>query len=190
MRALTFVSLASLAFLAACGSQQDQDASVPPENEGSAIGRIEVGSALLRDKDGTEVGTATLAKTSDNLSLALNLKGLPPGEHALHFHTRGLCEGPDFKTAGGHLNPEGNTHGKLSPGGKHLGDLPNVTVAEDGTISKTLTLGWAFDQVDSAIFDEDGTAIMLHEGPDDYKTDPAGAAGPRIACGVLTRTSN
>lgn len=87
------------------------------------------------------------------------------------------------------MNPGGNTHGKLSPGGKHLGDLPNVTVAEDGTVSQKLMLDWTFDQVESAIFDEDGTAIMLHEGPDDYKTDPAGAAGPRIACGVVMRTS-
>lgn len=190
MRALALIPLTTCAVLTACGSQQDQDATLGAIDEASTTDTIEVGLAQLRDKDGTEVGTAILTKNSDSFSLALNLKDLPAGEHGLHFHTSGLCEGPEFTSAGGHLNPEGNTHGKLSEGGQHLGDLPNITIGADGTLTQNIALTWGADANAEALFDSDGTALMVHAGPDDYITDPAGDAGPRIACGILLPTDS
>lgn len=185
MRSLALFPLTASLALVACNEAAQQ----PSKEVSDEVVSQEFANAAIYDADGKELGSATFSGTGDGTNLSLELVGISPGEHAFHLHTTGLCEGPDFTSAGGHLNPGGNTHGKLSPGGKHLGDLPNVTVAEDGTVSQKLMLDWTFDQVESAIFDEDGTAIMLHEGPDDYKTDPAGAAGPRIACGVVMRTS-
>jgi Cu-Zn family superoxide dismutase len=146
-------------------------------------------TATIRDLDGNEVGTATLTEGAEGVVVAVELHDLPAGTHALHVHETGLCE-PPFDSAGGHAKGGGKKHGILSPGGMHEGDLPNVHVPESGSLrvdafAAGATLG-AGDDGRLAILDDDGAAIVLHAGADDYATDPAGAAGDRIACGVIT----
>jgi Cu-Zn family superoxide dismutase len=116
-----------------------------------------------------------------------NVSGQASGEHGIHLHTTGKCEAPGFTSAGGHLNPTEHQHGSLNPAGPHVGDLPNIIVGPDGNgmIESRLT-GTAADIL-ANLFDADGTAIVLHAGPDDYKTDPSGNSGGRIACGALLR---
>ncbi|MBV7265788.1 superoxide dismutase family protein [Erythrobacter ani] len=149
-----------------------------------------IAAAELTDRQNDPVGRVILVRSEDALSLKLELGGLEPGVKAFHLHTTADCSAPDFTSAGGHLNPDGNTHGSLSEGGKHLGDLPNITVGEDGTVDETFALSGTAADVLAAIFDADGTAVMIHQGPDDYVSDPAGAAGPRIACGELVLNSD
>ena len=122
------------------------------------------------------------------LRITATAAGLPPGPHGFHVHTTGKCDAPGFTTAGGHLNPMGKMHGTDNPMGSHLGDLPNLIVRADGTASLSRRLSGDAATLTSALFDADGTAIVVHAGPDDYKTDPSGNSGARIACGVLTKS--
>lgn len=179
MKPLVFTAILAAASLSACQSE--------PEIEGPlSDNSVTHASALVSNALGEDVGSVLLQSDSDHVFLALELRELEPGTKALHLHTTGACESPDFASAGGHLNPTGATHGELSEGGKHLGDLPNVVIAEDGQLSARINIGIPNQGILEAINDSDGTAVMLHAGPDDYISDPAGAAGPRIACGVLT----
>ena len=143
--------------------------------------------AVLVHTDGSYAGKAMLAKRYGHLILVVDLAGLTPGEHGLHFHTIGTCKSPDFKSAGDHLNPAGHQHGKLNSMGSHLGDLPNVTVDAHGNVMTQLALDQLPAQLMPEIFDTDGTAIVVHLSADDYLTDPSGNSGARIACGVLQR---
>jgi Cu-Zn family superoxide dismutase len=154
-------------------------------NTEQAVPAQELATADLSDSDGNKLGIVTLFRADSTASLEVDLQGIEPGTKAFHLHSVGACEGPDFTSAGGHLNPEGKAHGKLSDGGKHLGDLPNLDISDDGSVRVTIKIEGAAGEIVNAIQDEDGTAVMVHAGPDDYKSDPAGAAGPRIACGVL-----
>ena len=146
-----------------------------------------VGEAALAFANGLPAGTVQLMSNGQTVSVAVAAVGLPAGEHGFHLHTTGKCEAPDFKSAGGHLNPGNATHGSLSPGGKHLGDMPNLKAGANRTGSAEVELEGDARTVLADIFDADGTAVVIHAGPDDYRTDPAGDAGARIACGVLKR---
>lgn len=146
-----------------------------------------IGFAAISSASGEELGMVNLSSLEGKITLAVRLKGISPGSHGFHFHAVGACQGPDFTSAGGHLNPMGKAHGRLNPSGAHLGDLPNIEVAQNGSASLEIAIDGKASDLLPALFDADGTAVMVHAGPDDYRSDPAGAAGPRIACGVLER---
>ncbi len=143
-------------------------------------------SATLKSADGKDVGSVKLAQLPDGVLLTLAVKGLPTGEHAFHVHAVGKCE-PPFTSAGGHFNPAGKKHGILVAEGHHAGDMPNLHVPQGGeltveVVNAAITLAKGKP---NSVFDADGSAIVIHAGADDYKSDPAGAAGGRIACGVI-----
>ena len=143
----------------------------------------------LKTSSGQDAGTATFKETKKNkLEIKLAFKNLPMGDHAVHIHQKAVCDAPDFKTAGGHFNPDAKQHGTMNPMGHHNGDLPqNVTVGGDGTAKATFTVDYLTMGTATAndILENGGTSIMVHEKPDDMKTDPTGNAGNRIACGVI-----
>ena len=154
-----------------------------------SIPAMRVGQATLSFADGLPAGTAQLYRDGVGLRLAVAVSGLAPGSHGYHLHAVGKCEGPDFSSAGGHLNPADHKHGALAPGGPHVGDLPNLTVGASGSGASTEALSGNRDALLADIFDGDGTSVIIHADPDDYRTDPSGNAGKRLACGVLRRVS-
>lgn len=143
-----------------------------------------IGWAKLQDAKGADAGTVKLfAGTDGAIHGVADVTGATPGEHGIHLHTTGKCEGPAFTTAGGHLNPDGKQHGLQNPQGAHQGDLPNIVVGADGKGHATFTA----HTTEAAIFDADGTALVVHAAPDDGKTDPSGNSGARILCGVIEK---
>ena len=144
--------------------------------------------AEMRNAAGQVVGNATFTQIGSALRVLLEVQGLPPGAKAVHVHAVGRCEAPSFNSAGDHFNPLNRQHGALNPAGPHGGDLPNITIGSDGrgrlestTELMTLSSGAA------SIFDGDGSTLIVHAAPDDFKTDPTGNSGARLACGVVTR---
>jgi Cu-Zn family superoxide dismutase len=143
----------------------------------------------LKDAKAASVGMAMISAAKDGgISIDLDVKGLAPGEHAVHIHSVAKCEGPGFTTAGPHFNPANKKHGLQSPDGPHAGDMMNFTVAANGT-AKVTVVNKAVTMADGAnsIYANGGTALMIHAAADDMKTDPGGAAGDRIACGVIVK---
>jgi Cu-Zn family superoxide dismutase len=147
---------------------------------------------MLKDAAGKDVGMAKLSDGAGGkgVKIALTLKGLPAGEHALHFHAVAKCEGPAFTTAGGHFNPDTHHHGinNAESPKPHAGDMANFTVGPKGTykatvINSAVTLG----DGPTSLYTGGGTALMIHAKADDLKSDPAGNAGDRIACGTITK---
>jgi len=144
--------------------------------------------ATLKDAQGKTLGEATLRDSPAGVLVKLDLQGVPPGTHAFHIHTVGKCDAPDFMTAGGHFNPTTMKHGLLASGGPHAGDMPNVFVPADGKLSvEVLDANVILAAGAKSVFDADGSALMLHATADDYTSDPAGNAGARLACGVVTQ---
>lgn len=143
----------------------------------------------LKDAQGKSVGSAVLwSGKTPGVSMQLELHDLPPGEHALHFHQKAQCDAPDFKSAGPHFNPDGKKHGLENPEGHHAGDMNNFVVNAKGKAklkveNKDVTLG----DDSHSLFSNGGTALVIHAKADDLKSDPAGNAGDRIACGVITK---
>jgi superoxide dismutase, Cu-Zn family len=145
-------------------------------------------TAELKNAQGQGVGYATLSQVPDGVRVLIEARGLPPGPHGVHIHAVGKCDPPQFTSAGGHFNPEGKQHGFENPAGPHAGDLPNITIAADGTGRlESLNRDVRLDGGPHTLFDADGSAVVVHAGPDDFKTDPAGNSGARIACGVITK---
>jgi Cu-Zn family superoxide dismutase len=147
-----------------------------------------LGQATLRLASGLPAGTAQLLSSGSQVTLSIVAAGLAEGAHGVHLHMVGACNAPDFASAGGHLNPAGRQHGSENPAGPHLGDLPNIVVGGAGAGTVSATLPGTREEVLAHLFDADGTAVVVHAGADDYRTDPSGNSGGRIACGMLTPT--
>lgn len=145
------------------------------------------GRAEIKSADGKAVGVLLLEETPNGVIITADLQNLPAGVHAFHIHETGKCEAP-FKTAGAHFNPMGKKHGMKSTDGHHAGDLPNVHVPDGGKVRfEAMAHGVTLKSGEkNSLMDADGSAFVLHAAADDNKTDPAGAAGDRIACGVVT----
>ena len=142
----------------------------------------------LSDAKGQSIGTATLTADPGGVKITLAVKGLAAGDHAIHIHETAKCDGPDFKSAGGHFNPDHKKHGKDNPDGAHAGDMPNFTAdAKGGSTAAVIAPGITLDDGPHSVFTNGGTALVIHAKGDDLKTDPAGAAGDRVACGLIAK---
>ena len=152
----------------------------------SSAASAQSGKATLKDAGGKEVGSAQLSQTPHGVLVRLTLKGVPAGEHAFHVHQTGKCE-PPFTTAGGHFNPGNKKHGIMAGDGPHAGDMPNLHIPSDGALEiEVVNAAVTLDKdKPNSLFKPEGTALIIHAGKDDYKTDPTGDAGGRIACGVI-----
>lgn len=147
-----------------------------------------VATADLKSGTGQSVGVATLTEVPGGVRIVIDVKDLPPGQKGVHIHEVGKCEGPQFTSAGGHFNPDKKQHGTMNPQGPHAGDLPNISIEGSGagrleTTTNRVTLGSG----PKSVFDGDGSAIVIHAAPDDFKTDPTGNSGGRSVCGVIVK---
>jgi Cu-Zn family superoxide dismutase len=173
--------------LAAACATSGSSAGSAASNSASNSASSSPGSAqaTIRDQSGRVLGTLTVTEVGRGFVTSGGLEHLPPGIHGIHLHTIGACEG-SFTSAGGHWNPTGHQHGFENPRGPHLGDLQNITAAADSTAEVAVNnRGGGVLRGVNGLLDGDGAAIVVHAGPDDYRTDPAGNSGARIACGVL-----
>lgn len=152
-----------------------------------AAGPARLATAALQNASGLPAGSAVIVGLGDTLTLNVVAAGISPGPHGIHLHMVGDCTSPAFTSAGGHLNPGGHQHGTDNPAGSHLGDLPNIVADTNGAATLSVALRGSRAQIEGALFDADGTAVIIHAAADDYKTDPTGNSGARIVCGVLKR---
>jgi Cu-Zn family superoxide dismutase len=148
--------------------------------------QAQTGKAVLKSADGKNVGSAELTQLPQGVLIKLSLNGLPAGEHAFHVHGAGKCE-PPFTSAGGHFNPDTKKHGIMAAEGHHAGDMPNLHIPSDGALSvEVVNASVTLEKgKPNSLYGPNGTALIVHAGKDDYKTDPTGEAGGRIACGVV-----
>lgn len=156
-----------------------------PAPNGSSDGPMTAEADLIHLR-GARVAQATASQSGDTIRIRVDAVGLPAGTYGVHIHTAGRCELPDFSSAGPHWNPGAQQHGRNNPLGMHLGDLPNLMVGADGRGTLEIAVaGATISGRGAALLDQDGAAIIVHERPDDYRTDPSGDSGARIACGTF-----
>ena len=188
---LTFLSAGALAACAGDDAADDDalgtdtlTATPAPADTGMAGQMV---MAHLSNAEGEEVGTATLTEADGGVRVAVQVSGLEPGPKGFHIHETGRCEPPAFQSAGSHFAPEGRQHGLENPQGPHAGDLPNLPVAEGGSVDTTFVVsGVTLRRGEPAsLLDGDGSALVIHASADDNRTDPSGNSGDRIACGVI-----
>ncbi|MFZ3576795.1 superoxide dismutase family protein [Virgibacillus sp. DJP39] len=135
---------------------------------------------------GDMVGTAKFGEQPEGVSIKVKVEGLTPGLHGIHVHEFPECEGPDFKSAGNHFNPEGKEHGLMNPKGPHLGDLPNVEADASGVVDVELMLASAtMLEGKSSIFKNGGKSLIIHSEQDDGVSQPSGESGERLICGEI-----
>ena len=178
----TTIGITGLAVLAGCAASEP--AAVPMGAGGAAVAQAR---AEIRNAVGQAKGEATAAQLGDSVQIRVRATGMPRGNYGAHVHTTGRCDAPGFTSAGPHWNPTARQHGKNNPNGQHHGDLPNLAVGTDGRGSFEITIAAASLRGGAwpAILDADGAAIVIHAKADDYRTDPSGNSGDRIACGVF-----
>jgi len=183
---LTATSLTLGLALAACSNDAEAPAAQdePERAYMAADSAPATAQALLKTADGKDAGSVTATQEDGGIRLAINATGMSAGEHGIHVHMTGKCDGPKFVSAGGHWNPMGAKHGLNNPQGQHSGDMPNLVVASDGSGRMDYLLDEA--QLDQML-DADGAALVIHAKADDQKTDPSGDSGDRLACGDFTR---
>jgi Cu-Zn family superoxide dismutase len=181
MHPMIFVAAASVVALTAC-SRQPGNALVNQVVDNNAAEPVAATEVQLIDSAGNAVGVVGVSEDANGVVLRLSASGLPPGTHGVHLHEAGRCDTPDFKSAGAHWNPTNRKHGRDNPEGSHLGDLANIQIAADGGGSSDFSIG----ATRSALADADGTSLVIHAKADDYKTDPSGNSGDRIACAVIS----
>lgn len=179
MKRLMFLPmLLVILVLAACGNGE------APIQEPSQ--EIEVS---MMNTEEEKIGTAMFSERDNGLTIALEAEGLEPGMHGIHIHNVGMCKGPDFETAGDHYNPTDAAHGFDHEDGPHAGDLDNIEVADDGTVSTELnaeSVSILEENLDNTLLTDEGTALIIHSAEDDYQTQPSGDAGTPVACGVIS----
>lgn len=177
-RTVTAASAAALTFLFGA-------AGMAGAKKASAADVAAKATAAMKDTEGNSVGTVAFEQGAQGTVVHARLTDLEPGTHAFHLHETGKCEAPDFTSAGDHYNPTDQAHGFFADDGYHAGDLPNIHVSESGT----LEIEFFSEQLklDDDMFDTDGSSLVIHTGSDDYRTDPAGDAGERVACGVIEK---
>ena len=178
MRVGMIGSAISITALAACAMTGPMNEGQPPVERSA--------SAVVRDTSGAEVAQAMATQAGDGIRVRIDVSRMAPGTYGAHLHTTGRCDPPDFASAGPHWNPTGQQHGKNNPAGMHKGDLPNLLVGSDGRGSLEIEISAvSLAQGPMPLLDADGAAIVIHKSADDYRTDPSGNSGARIACGVF-----
>ena len=166
--------------LAACATSARQEEVAEPDAAPASVG------ADVLDSAGRTLARATITQSGDGLRLRIEASGMNPGAYGAHIHAIGRCNQPGFSSAGSHWNPTGRQHGKDNPAGMHKGDLPNLLVGADGGGSFEIDIPHArISGAADVLLDSDGASVVIHAAPDDFRTDPSGNSGARIACGVL-----
>lgn len=193
MKRWAFIPLLMMVFvLAACGADEESDGGADENGngDGAAEAPSEEIEVTMYDTEEEPIGTAVLSESEeDGLTIALEAEGLEPGEHGMHIHDAGMCEGPTFETAGSHFNPTDASHGFDHEDGPHAGDLENIEVAEDGTVSTEVpaeNVTILDEEVETSLMTDSGTSLIIHSDADDYVSQPSGDAGDPVACGVIT----
>lgn len=174
-------ALASAMLVSACATSAEPDRGGQPADELRDV------KAELRASSGQLRARSTAEQVGDSIRVRIEADGLAPGAYGAHVHSTGRCDPPDFASAGPHWNPTDQKHGKDNPQGMHKGDLPNLLVGTDGrgSLEYTIPNAWIATGRTNVLLDADGAAIVIHQSPDDYRTDPSGNSGARIACGVF-----
>ncbi|MEX3748123.1 MULTISPECIES: superoxide dismutase family protein [Lysinibacillus] len=182
MKKMSLIIISLLVFVGGCNFFEKKEKKVEV-NANSA----QTATAKVIGKNNESYGNAYFQEEDNGVRVTLALSGLPSGTHGIHIHSVGKCEPPTFESAGPHFNPTHKEHGKDNPKGYHMGDLPNLEVGEDGSVDMNfLAEGLTLDKnAANSLLGGEGTSLVIHESEDDYKSDPAGNSGARIACGAI-----
>ncbi len=178
---LSTVILITAFFITGCAQQQQQEETTqkkatPSTNYTKAV-------AVVHPTEGDSVnGTVTFEKTSEGVHVQAQLSGLAKGRHGFHIHQYGDCSASDGTSAGGHYNPAGNDHAGPTQDNRHVGDMGNIVAGGDGNANIDYTDPVIKLNGPNSVI---GRAVVVHQGEDDLESQPSGAAGPRIGCGVI-----